>query len=103
MREAQRRAAAFARDHRLNMDPQVRFLDLTSELGELSKELLKASCYGTEPFRPAPSVEDELGDCAFSLLCLADSLGLDAGKALDGALEKYKKRFAETGEAGSGR
>lgn len=102
MRADQVKAAGFARAHGLNMDPQVRFLDLSSELGELSKELLKASGYGAAPITAGPAMEEELGDCVFSLLCLANSLNLDAKAALEGALEKYRKRFAEKQEIGSG-
>lgn len=103
MRAIQEKAAGFARAHGLNMDPLIRFLDLSSELGELSKELLKSSGYGAAPAMAGPAVEEELGDCVFSLLCLADSLDLDAETALNGALEKYRKRFAEKHEIGSGK
>ncbi len=103
MREEQRIAAEFARAHELTMDPQVRFLDLSSELGELSKELLKASDYGKQSPVVTEEMEEELGDCIFSLLCLCDSLQLDGENALHIALEKYRKRFAEKGGIGSGR
>lgn len=103
MREEQQRAASFARSHGMTMDPWVRFLDIDSELGELSKEILKATDYGGKPAAPTEGMKEELGDCFFSLLCLAEALGLDAGRALDGALEKYEKRCAATGRMGSGR
>ncbi len=103
MREEQKLVAKFARAHALNMDPQVRFLDLNSELGELSKELLKASGYGKQSPLLTEEMKEELGDCIFSLLCLCDSLGLDGENALYAALEKYRKRFAEKGDVGSGR
>lgn len=102
MWEEQQAAAEFARTHALNMDPQVRFLDLASELGELSKELLKASDYGKCPLAATEEMEKELGDCIFSMLCLCDSLQLDSESALHTALEKYRKRFAEKGGIGSG-
>ncbi len=102
MREEQRTAAEFARAHGLNMEPQTRLLDLVSELGELSKEILKASGYGESSVAVTKGMEEETGDCVFSLLCLADSLGLDAEAALFAALEKYRRRFEETGQTGSG-
>ncbi len=102
MREEQRAAAEFARAHGLNLEPQTRLLDLVSELGELSKELLKASRYGERPIAVTAGIEEETGDCVFSLFCLADSLGVDAGAALSAALEKYRRRFAKTGQTGSG-
>ena len=75
-------------------------LDLASEVGELAKEVLKATGYGTRPLAPTASLEEELGDCVFSLLCVSEALGLDGEKALDQALEKYKARFAEAGDIG---
>ncbi len=103
MREEQRRAAAFARSHGMTMEPWVRLLDAGSEWGELSKELLKATDYGGRNAVPTPGMEEELGDCLFSLLCLAEALGLDGEAALERALAKYEKRFAATGQMGSGR
>lgn len=103
MRETQRTVAEFAESHGMSREPWVRFLDFSSEAGELSKELLKASKYGTRPPEPVPSMEEELGDCVFSLLCLADSLGLDALAALESSLRKYERRFQTTGKIGSGK
>lgn len=103
MERLQEKAAAFARSRGLNLAPTVRFLDLASEVGELSKELLKASGYGAAEPKATPEMAGELGDCLFSLLCLAEGLGLDAQAALDGALEKYGRRAAATGQVGSGR
>ncbi len=103
MREEQKKVSEFARAHTLNMDPQVRFLDLISELGELSKEFLKVSDYGKRPLAVTEEMKGELGDCIFSLLCLCDSLGLDGENALCAALEKYRKRLLEKGDLGSGK
>ncbi len=103
MRETQRTVAKFAESHGMSREPWVRFLDFSSEAGELSKELLKASEYGTRSVEPVPSMEEELGDCVFSLLCLADSLGLDALAALESSLRKYERRFQTTGKIGSGK
>ena len=100
MRETQQKVAAFARAYGLGTDPQARMLDLASEVGELAKEVLKSTAYGTRPFTPTASLEEELGDCVFSLLCVSEALGLDGEKALDQALEKYKARFAEAGDIG---
>ena len=46
------------------------------------------------------SLEEELGDCLFSLLCLSQCLGLEGEATLGKALEKYEKRFAERGTIG---
>lgn len=103
MREVQKTVAEFAESHGMSREPWVRFLDFSSEAGELSKELLKASDYGAKPVEPTSAIEEELGDCVFSLLCLADSLGLDASATLESSLRKYERRFQATGKIGSGR
>lgn len=100
MRETQQKVAAFAQAYGLGTDPQARMLDLASEVGELAKEVLKATGYGTRPLAPTASLEEELGDCLFSLLCLSQCLGLEGEAALGKALEKYEKRFAERGTIG---
>ena len=100
MRETQQKVAAFAQAYGLGTDPQARMLDLASEVGELAKEVLKSTAYGTKPFTPTASLEEELGDCLFSLLCLSQCLGLEGEAALGKALEKYEKRFAERGTIG---
>ena len=53
----------------LSLDPQIRVLDVASEVGELAKEVLKATGYGTNPLEKHAALEEELGDCLFSLLC----------------------------------
>ena len=82
MREEKAVVAEFVRAHGLETDGWVRFLDLVSELGELSKELLKVSDYGKLPLTATDAMKDELGDCMFSLLCLCGVLELDAKDAL---------------------
>lgn len=101
MREEQRAIAEFVRAHDLEAEAAVRLLDLVSELGELSKELLKGSDYGKQPWTPTSGLKDELGDCVFSLLCLCNSLNLDAGEALESAMAKYRRRLEETGTPGN--
>ena len=100
MDEQQQRVKDWMARYGLGTDPQARMLDLSSEVGELAKEVLKSTAYGTRPFTPTASLEEELGDCVFSLLCVSEALGLDGEKALDQALEKYKARFAEAGDIG---
>jgi NTP pyrophosphatase (non-canonical NTP hydrolase) len=99
----QQRIAAFVTAHNIDAPVEVRLLDLTSELGELAKEALKSTAYGDVPFSPTAAWPDELGDVFFSLVCLANASGIELEAALDGALAKYERRFAERGEAGSGR
>jgi NTP pyrophosphatase (non-canonical NTP hydrolase) len=101
--EFQRAAANFVAEHGIEAPVQARLLDLSSEVGELSKEYLKSTNYGYEPFEEPPDGwQDELGDVLFSLVCLANSTGVNLDAALQGALDKYKERLRRGGDAGSG-
>lgn len=93
----------FIAQHQLSCGVESRFIDLTSEMGELGKELLKGSDYGKSACRITENAEDELGDCLFSLLALACEMNINAENALKHALEKYQKRFSEKQEISSGR
>jgi len=97
----QRRVGAFLDDHDLYAPPAYRLLDLTSEVGELAKNVNTATGYGETP-ADARVDEDEVGDALFCLLALCEETGVDAGAALETALAKYEARLDETGEAGSG-
>ena len=104
MREEQEKVRELIRSCHLETSASVRCLDLVSEVGEVAKELLKASDYGTQQmFDLTRETEEELGDCLFSLLAMCDSLGIDAHDALEGALEKYRTRWENHGSVGSGR
>lgn len=96
----QRRVAGFVAEHDLHAPPEYRLLDLASEVGELAKDAAESTDYGaTDGVRLS---DDEVGDALFALLALADEVGVDAGEALETSLEKYDRRMAETGSAGSG-
>jgi NTP pyrophosphatase (non-canonical NTP hydrolase) len=94
--------ADFVRRHGLLHDPAIHALDLASEVGEVAKEVLLATDYGRRTPQSRPQLVDELGDALYSLLALAEACGVDAGGALDGALEKYERRLVAREEAGSG-
>lgn len=87
----------------MSREPMVRALDAASEVGELAKEILKASDYGARPVCATEGMAEEAGDCLFAVLNLCDVLGIDAGAALGAALLKYEARFAARGEICSGR
>lgn len=99
----QEKVRAAAARYGLSNDPAVRALDAASELGELAKEILKATGYGAHPLLPESGLLEELGDSLFALLNLSSALGLDASCALSGALAKYEARFRARGEIASGR
>jgi len=83
--------------YKIEISPELRYIDLTSEVGELGKELLTATRYGKEEFRTTGKTESEIGDILFSLTCIANTLGIDIEQALIGAMEKYTCRFKEKG------
>lgn len=68
---------------------------LSEEVGELAREVNHR--YGEKPKKPTEeenSIENELGDLLFILICFANSLGIDLTKALDDVLEKFQTRDA---------
>jgi NTP pyrophosphatase (non-canonical NTP hydrolase) len=82
-------------------DPMIRYADVMSELGELGKELLLGNNYGTKPMEPAENLAKELGDVVFALALLANSVGLDLDECFDVTMEKYNRRYENTGQTGS--
>ncbi|MCA1847537.1 MAG: nucleotide pyrophosphohydrolase [Actinobacteria bacterium] len=103
MSTLQRTVASFVEEAGIEAPVEARLLDLVSEVGELSKEALEGTRYGRAPLRPPDGWAGELGDVFFSLICLANSSGVDLEAALDEALGKYRERFALGGDVGSGR
>ena len=85
------------------MSPESRLMDIVSEVGELSKEVLKNTDYGTKAFSVSEDYIMEYGDVLYSLLSLADETGIDSNEALDKVLDKYRKRLLSKGDIGSGR
>jgi NTP pyrophosphatase (non-canonical NTP hydrolase) len=86
----------------LGVDPASRALDLSSEVGELCKEILNSTQYGTRDFQITPNLEMELGDAFFSLLTLASSVNVDLDEALEKVVTKMRDRLERTGQLGSG-
>jgi NTP pyrophosphatase (non-canonical NTP hydrolase) len=103
MSTLQRSVVSFVGETGIEAPVHARLLDLISEVGELSKEALKATDYGHAPFNPPDGWTGELGDVFFSLICLANSTDVDLEAALNGALDKYRERMALGDDAGSGR
>jgi NTP pyrophosphatase (non-canonical NTP hydrolase) len=102
----QRQVAEFVERHGLDAAVPYRLLDLVSEVGELSKELLKSVDYGKSEPRLSgqrDTWEEELGDVLFSLICVANSTGVDLEQALRKAMAKYRERIRSERDAGSGR
>lgn len=69
---------------------------LTEEVGELAREINHQ--YGEKPKKLTEkenSIENELGDLLFILVCMANSLNIDLEKAYQMVMEKYRVRDAE--------
>jgi NTP pyrophosphatase (non-canonical NTP hydrolase) len=103
MATLQRAVASFVEEAGIEAPVEARLLDLVSEVGELSKEVLEGTGYGRDSFRPPEGWPGELGDVFFAFVCLANSTGVDLEAALDGALGKYRERLALGDDVGSGR
>lgn len=100
--DEQDEVAAFVQRHDMEAPPAYRLLDVVSELGEVAKDAAASTGYGDRPSE-IDIQSDEIGDVMFSLLALAEAADIDAGEALEEALEKYEQRIAESGSPGSGR
>ena len=84
------------------MPVSARLCDIQSEIGELAKEYLKATDYGTKEFTLTQDFELEFGDVLYSLLSLANQTNIDANACLDKILDKYQKRIDKNKTLGSG-
>lgn len=100
MKHLQERIAQFVADNGMDTAPEFRALDLVSEVGEVSKEILRMTDYGKAGMMPREEIKGELGDVLFALMALADSLDVDLEEALEMVLDKYAKRL-EKGSASS--
>jgi len=92
----------FINKYNLHTNPETRYIDLVSEVGELGKEILTATSYGKNEFSTTTNAEAELGDCLFSIFALCTEMNINAEDALQKALAKYEARFAQKGHIGSG-
>ena len=75
--------------------PLAMLARMTEELGELAREV--NHYYGEKPKKPGEpekTVEEELGDLLFVLICFANSLGVNLEDAHNRVMEKFKTRDA---------
>ena len=66
---------------------------LTEELGELAREI--NHYYGEKPKKTSEkqyTVEEELGDLLFVVICLANSLNIDLTDSFDKVMHKFNTR-----------
>ena len=83
------------------MPVSARLLDIQSELGELAKEYLKPTKYGTADFEVSEDFKLEFGDVLYSLLSLAEETEVDAKECLEMVLKKYRARLEKNNKLGS--
>lgn len=102
LKEYQDIVKKFVDANNIQSSVENRLIDVYSELGEVSKEILKGNSYGKKEFIATEDLYSEVGDVMFSLICLANLLEIDLGKSLEEVLKKYKKRLMEKGDIGSG-
>jgi NTP pyrophosphatase (non-canonical NTP hydrolase) len=73
--------------------PLAMMARLTEELGELAREI--NHYYGEKPKKNTEkekTVEEELGDVLFVLICMANSLDISLGDAHDRVMNKFSTR-----------
>jgi NTP pyrophosphatase (non-canonical NTP hydrolase) len=93
----------FTKNKNMSSPVNVRIIDLASEVGELSKEVLKGTNYGTKQFKKTEEWNSEIGDVLFSLICIANETDTNLEDCLKYVIEKYEKRFLNKADLGSGR
>ncbi len=76
--------------------PLSQLARLTEEMGELARVV--NHLYGEKPKKSTESVQDlglEMADVVYTLICLANSQGIDMQSSLEEVLEKYRHRDAD--------
>lgn len=104
MNQSQEKVDEFVKKNKLEMTIENSVLDLLSELGELSKEILKLSYYGAtkaDNIQITRELISEFGDVYYSLITLSNRLGIDLDRALTFSLDKYEERIEKSGNPGS--
>ena len=89
--------------HKEPMPVHARLCDISSEMGELQKEYLKASNYGTGEFTLTYDFKEEFGDVLYALLSLANETNINCEESLDIVLNKMQERMNKKNTMGSGR
>jgi len=76
--------------------PNNMMLRLIEEVGELAREINDR--YGEKPKKSNKenkNIDDEIADIIFTVICLANSLGIDLEKSFKIMMEKYENRDKE--------
>lgn len=70
------------------------FASLVEEIGELGREINNVEGYKRKRDTSSNSLELELGDVLFSLICIANHFEIDIGSAFLRSAAKYSDRDA---------
>ena len=62
MKEKQELIKEFCHKYNLYLDKKISYMDLVTEIGELGKEIIKGTDYGTKQFEKTDNLESEIGD-----------------------------------------
>ena len=94
LRQLQREVDAYISQFKEGyFSPLAMLARLTEEAGELAREVNHR--YGEKPKKPDEpenSIEMELGDILFIIICFANSLGIDLSEAFRKVMEKFNVR-----------
>jgi NTP pyrophosphatase (non-canonical NTP hydrolase) len=96
----QQKVKIFTNSNSLNSDEVTIILDILSELGEVSKEILKSTNYGKNQVQITKELKLEIGDLLYSILNLLNKTEIDADILLEEVLSKYQNRLKK-GSPGS--
>lgn len=76
--------------------PLANLARLTEEVGELARELNHQ--FGPKHKKPdeaTATIGEEIADCLFVLVCLANSLDIDLEETFAATMEKYRQRDSD--------
>jgi len=94
LRQAQKKIDQWVKEYGVRYFSELTNMALlTEEVGEVARIISRR--YGDQSFKKSDkmvSLEDELADVLFVLICLANQTGIDLDKALKNNLEKKTKR-----------
>jgi NTP pyrophosphatase (non-canonical NTP hydrolase) len=93
--EVQRKVDAWIRENGGYWDEMSLLARLAEETGEVAREYNHR--FGKKKKKKSEAettLEAEMGDVLFILICMANQQGLSLDKALDGVLQKYRIRDA---------
>ncbi len=94
LKEAQSEVDKYVSQFKMGYWPALSNLArLIEEVGELARELNHLYGHKTKKLTESKGdIADEIGDILFTLICIANSEGIDLGSSLKGVINKYNQR-----------